>query len=158
MIPEDWRELAKQAKAEAIELARAGRLPEAAHKSVDAQRFAATADQLEGLTTSNQSGNIPRVLTERESLRRSKSRPARSRLVEAANAAGWSLRALAEELGEGASHTILSQAADGERRIRETHADRIQVLLGKDEKGKWRWPATRQSWPKGFVDLDAKKK
>jgi hypothetical protein len=74
-------------------------------------------------------------------LRISKGRKAPDPLVRAANAAGFTLRSLAEEVG--CSHALLYQARKGDTAIRRSWAERIETLTG--------FAASKAHWPRGWA-------
>jgi hypothetical protein len=68
----------------------------------------------------------------------------------AANAAGYTMRTLEAELraeGYRCSRQFLMQCRRGDANIRESLAKRIEDKLGKDDKGRARFAATRKNWP-----------
>ena len=72
-------------------------------------------------------------------------------LTAAANAAGYSLRRLADEVerrlakrGITCSQSLISQARAGKRSIRQPVVDTIQKLID--------FPATAENWPGGIAD------
>lgn len=150
MTPEDWRALAEQAKAEALELARAGKVDEAVFRSVDAQRYLATADQLERLTAGSHGGNLPEMLPaarvrQSKGASRGKTRDA---LAVVASDAGHTIRSIAEELG--CSHVFLLKARAGVKAIRYSWAQKVQAMT-RSPKHPDGFTATGANWPGGWA-------
>jgi hypothetical protein len=78
-------------------------------------------------------------------LQHSKAR-AHTRLVQACDDAGLTLRMLASDVE--CSQPLLTQAHAGDRSISYELAKRIELRLGADAKGRPRFAATKANWPR----------
>jgi len=126
------------------QLVREGRAAQDAGENARAARLLNEAivllEQLAALPETNQAGKVDEMVHAAR-LRISKGRKAPDPLVKAANAAGFTLRSLAEEVG--CSHALLYQARKGDTAIRKSWAERIETLTG--------FAASKAHWPRGWA-------
>jgi hypothetical protein len=148
VTPEELRKLADEIDKEAEAKARAGD-KEGAGKLWDMAeeaRYRATqrerAAKVGALRPRNQRGN-KKVMVNPARVRISAGADERpDELVAKANAAGYTLRSLAEAVD--CSHALLSQARRGERTIKRQIAEAVEKLTG--------FKATKANWPRGIRD------
>lgn len=129
-------DIADQLEARARALRGEGKFEAAAELALAAGDLRKAIGALEGLPAPYQSGNVRDMVTA-ERVRHSKG-TSTDPLVEAANAAHFTMRSLAEKLG--VSHALLSQARRGTRSIDKATAEAVEKLTG--------FPATKGNWPK----------
>lgn len=139
MTASEWLALASHADAQAQQLAAEGRIAEAAVLSTKAQRYREVAAALQSQTKHGKKHDV-HPASDPIALRMSRGRKVKSKLSEAAQAAGYTLRSLAT--AAGASHAQLSSAHAGRWPIKESVALKIQELTG--------FAASRKNWPKGW--------
>lgn len=109
-----------------------------------AERHERAAEALQGASQRGKKTNVETPARLRISKGRGGEKP--DELQAAANAAGYTLRSLAEKLraeGFRVSHPFLRQCREGSSAIREPLARRIEALTG--------FRATQAHWPKGWA-------
>lgn len=146
MRPGDLRKLAEQHESEGVRLAEAGDTAASVTLFLKAQNLRAAADELEArLTDVGYRGTDVAVKPE---VSKPEAKPGKlkpidrtpSQLVMCAGKAGYSLRGLAEAVGE--HHAYLSMAHAGKRPIKRAVAEKIQKLTG--------FEASPANWPGGI--------
>jgi transcriptional regulator with XRE-family HTH domain len=143
VTPADLRKKAADLEARGDALLKAGKPDQAAKCYVDAEMYGAAAAEMERLQRLTQRGSKDRMVANAARLRMSQGADAvPDELVAKANAAGYTLRSLAEAVK--CSHAVLSQARRGKRSLRRAIVEDIERLIG--------FPATRANWPGGIRD------
>ena len=148
MSADKWRKKAEDLETQVDQLVADGRVDQAYPLALQAAGYRQLVDQLEqGLPVQTKHGKKRGM--DSIALRMADGRKTKSRLSQAALAAGYTLRSLAE--AAGTSHAQLSSAHAGRWTIQESIALKVQELLGNDDKGKPLFPATKKNWPKGWA-------
>lgn len=143
MRPADLRKLAEQHESEGVRLAESGDTAASVTLLLKAANLRVTADELEArLTDVRYRGTDVAVKPEAEKPTGQRKPLDRtpSQLVQRAGQAGYSLRGLAEAVGE--HHAYLSMAHAGKRPIKRAVAEKIQKLTG--------FEASPANWPGGI--------
>lgn len=153
--PEDLLREAEQLEAEGRAAMDAGRVEDAAVAFAQAlvRRRVAQAMARTTLPSPQQSGTSTEMLSTARVRTSAGKGPKRGKLIVVANAAGFTMRSLAERLkieGFRTSHASLSRAQHGIDRVPEALAKRVQVLT-KSVQYPNGFEATLKNWPKGWV-------
>ena len=153
MDPSKLRRQADHLEAQADALFAEGKHEQALKLYAAADLYRRTADEL---SRGTQRGNR-RGMVQAQRVRVSEGIGARDELVEVANEANHTLRSLAEAVterlkGDGitVTHSLLSQARRGKKKIQEKAAQAVEDLT-RSEKYPRGFQATRRNWPKGWV-------
>ena len=142
MTPDEFRSAAASLDEEAVTLARSGQIVEAAKRAMEAERLREAAEALEALQPQTKHGKKRGMAdTDTIALRMAQGRRSKSKLSEAALAAGFTLRSLGEAVG--VSHAQLSSAHAGRFTIQESVAQHVEKLTG--------FAASKKNWPKGWA-------
>jgi hypothetical protein len=147
---EDWLEEANRYDAQAKQALAEGRVGDAVVLSVRAEAARDAAEKVRRALTATSRAGKKRAVEAVERLHVSQGKKDQGSFQQAANAAGYTVRSLAQKLraeGWRVSHPYLRQCLNGEANIRLSLAERVQEVLGKDPAKGWRWAATRKNWP-----------